>query len=156
MADPVLSISAASGIGRNFATLNGTITPNGTTRTWWTGRDPEDGVTDLTESRSDTEYFWEFVSRSAGTSPFLTAVSLEWGNTTDYPPVTKPVEATGATPITLADIAYMLGTDTTYTVRLCARRYLFPGTGSGDRYRRENQPYELFFTAPIDFTLLVI
>ncbi len=158
MADPVLSISAASSLGRNYATLNGTITSNGTLRTWWDGYDPADD-SNTTESRSDTEYFFEFLDSSS--QPIAQAPHVrgdgtlgEWGNTIDYPAVTTHIDAVAASdPITVTQIAYMLTPGATYYVRLCAWRFPYPGSGNGEEFRRENQPRKLFFTAPISFTL---
>lgn len=156
MADPVLAISAATSLGRNYVTLNGTVTSNGTLRTWWNGRDDED-ESDTTESISDTEYYFEFVNGDGtGGSPVLAATPDlgSYGNDVDYPPVTRAVKAVAASdPITVAEIAYMLTPGATYYVRLCARRFLYPGSGNGERYRRENQPFKLFLTAPVTFTL---
>ncbi len=158
MADPALTISAASSLGRNYATLNATITSNGTTRTWWDGINPSDG-SDATTSRSDTEYFFEFLNASGTPIVQLPLVRGEagieaWENTIDYPSVTDHVEAIAASdPITVTQIAYMLTPGGIYYVRFCAWRILYPGSGNGERYRRENQPHKLFFTAPVTFTL---
>lgn len=155
MADPVLAISAASSLGRNYATLNATLTSNGTLRTWWAGEDQAD-KSDITESLSDTEYYFEFVSGDTGSGPIVlpTPTQAAYVNVTDYPPPTTPVLAVSTDdPITITEIAYMLISGQTYNVRLCVRVYQYPGAGNGERYKRSNQPYKLFFTDPVEFTL---
>lgn len=154
MADPVLTISAASGVGRNFATFNGTITPNSTNRAWRDG------------TQSDTDYFWQFCDANGkplggaesieNTSPFdlFAAEQTAYVNTDMFGLVTAPRQVTGSSPIALADVAYMLIPGVTYYVQLWARRFQWSGGLPVDDLRgdRASQPYKLFVTASVSFT----
>jgi hypothetical protein len=153
MANPTVSISAVSSIGANYATLNGSVTPNATSRTWWACLNPAT-LADVTESISDTEYFWEFVDSGSASPIVVEPVFTSYGNITDYPPATTHVLGSGSSPIALATVVYGLASVTDYTVRLIARRILYPGTGSGLRYKRTEQPYEDFHTTTVSFTTL--